>query len=410
MHIRQFTLTLALLAAFGTPYCIAQDKKDTGKSKIDEKGKDPKDAGPKVPEFKVPTEVLGKSFEQWRKEVHAADPSKREIAMKAILNFGPVKSYDALPDVIAELKKHSFNNPVDFSVRYNGLMVVSTIFKNYPWHEKKEKDIDPKLFKDALTIYKAGLSDSQVMMRIRASQGIIFLGPTAREAIDDIIKVSNDKATWEVRKEGLQTLALIAVDAKGVPYPKAVTEIFSRLEDSSMNVRVTAIGAVVTLARFLSPTDTAAALKKINGRIAIEKEVSLLIYLHNGVMMIQQKIDKKHQDPIVKLMSNPDAGIRVQAMQAVCSWGKDSKPFVPTLTAMIDDPEVGVGAAAIHCLVSLQCTELIPTFEKIIADKKANTILRETAEDAVDALNLFIEMQKKEKSESKDKKDKKDKK
>lgn len=414
MHIRPTILTLVLLLlAFSASYCTAQDKKDTGKAKVDDKGKDPKETGSKFPtgpEFKVPTEVLGKSFEQWKKEIHSGDPSKREIAMKAILNFGPVKCFDALPDILTELKKHTFTAPVDFSVRYNGLRVVGTIFKNYPWHEKKEKDVDPKIFKDALAVYKAGLNDPQIMMRINAVQSIMFLGPTGREALDDIIKVSKDNATWEVRKEGLQTLAMLTVDIKGVPYPKALTEIYARLDDSSMQVRVISIGAIVNLTRFLNAADTAAAIKKINARIFIEPEPSLKIYLHNGAMMMQQKLEKKHQDPIIKLLANPDPGLRIQSMQAISSWSKDSKPFISTIASMIDDPEVAVGSAAIHCLVSLNAIELIPNFEKIIADKKAHPILREVAEEAVEVLTAFIEMQKKEKSESKDKKDKKDKK
>ncbi len=409
MHIRLTIIAFALAVSFPVSSIgSAQDKKDPGKSTIDDKSKDPKSQPPV--EFKVPTEVLGKTFEQWRKEIHEKDPSKREVAMQGILNFGPVKAYDALADIVAELKKHSFNYPVDFSVRYNGLMVVSTIFKNYPWHLKKEKDLDPKLFKDALAVYKLGLNDNQAMLRIRAVQGVIYLGPVAREAIDDVIKVSKDNATWEVRKAGLQTLALITVDAKGVPYPKAITEIFSRLDDSSVQVRVVAIGAMVNLARFMNANDSAYAIKKINTRLLKEDDASFTIYLHNGAMMIQQKVAKQHQDPILRYLKSTDPMLRVQAMQAVCSWGKEALPFKPTLVAMINDPEVSVGVAAIHGLVSLQATELVPTFQKIVDDKKAHPALRDTAEDAVDTINEFIALQKKAASESKNKKDSKDKK
>src|SRR5437763_1009975 len=79
----------------------------------------------KAPEFVEPTEVMGKTFKEWTKEIHAFDPSRREEAMKAVLLFGPNKAYEAVPEILKELSKHKLQ-PVDLSVRVNGTMALST--------------------------------------------------------------------------------------------------------------------------------------------------------------------------------------------------------------------------------------------------------------------------------------------
>src|SRR5207249_4945077 len=114
----------------GTP----GQKPDPKAGKDPKDPKTPKDKDPKVvptvPAFIPPAEVLGKSFEQWRKQIKAPDPTRREEAMKMILMFGPDKSYAALPDIIAELKKHKPPFRVDLSVCVNGTIAMSAIFLN----------------------------------------------------------------------------------------------------------------------------------------------------------------------------------------------------------------------------------------------------------------------------------------
>ena len=64
------------------------------------------------------------------KELASEDPSRREAAMKAITLFGPNKSYEAVPAIIAWMNKHKPpNDPIDLSMRVNGIIALSTIFK-----------------------------------------------------------------------------------------------------------------------------------------------------------------------------------------------------------------------------------------------------------------------------------------
>lgn len=225
------------------------------------KGKDGEKDSKTAPEI---TEIAGKTFEQWTKEIHAQDPSQREIAIKTILNFGPDKAAKALPDILAELKKHSFNSPVDLSVRVNGTLAISTIFK-YMHLNKKEPD--PKHVKEAVDIFKKSLNDNQVVLRIRTVQALPYLGAEARDAVKDVVTMVRDKTTWEARQAAIQTLAIVAFDPKGPPASSVLVALFSALEvktESSAHVRHAAALAFGPLAVNLTPTDKNTALLRLN--------------------------------------------------------------------------------------------------------------------------------------------------
>ena len=115
-----------------------------------------KDKGPQP--FAEISEWAGKSFLEWKKDLHNTDMSEREVAFRAIVMFPLDKVYTALPDILSELKKHNNDNPVDLSVRVNGVIAIGKILqaKQLPSHalleylEEKKKTLDPKIV-EALT-------------------------------------------------------------------------------------------------------------------------------------------------------------------------------------------------------------------------------------------------------------------
>ena len=180
----------------------------------DKKGKDDKAV------FVEPKEVLGKTFKEWESEIHAKDPTRREEAMSTIILFGPDRAYEAVPAILKEINKYKTSN-VDLAVRVNGIKAISMILP----HQKKP---DPALLKDALAVYKMCLKDTQAVLRFEAVKGLPTVGPIAHEAVDDVIRVANDPALWQLRKEGLQTLTIIGFDDKGAPSPKLLPELRRR--------------------------------------------------------------------------------------------------------------------------------------------------------------------------------------
>ena len=202
------------------PVAAKEKPKDKDKDKTP---KDPKD--PKYTEPKEPTEIGGKSFAYWQQTLQKnKDPGKREEAIKAILLFGPNKAYEAVPDLLSELNKH-FKTPRDLSVRVHSVSALTTIFRN------KDK-VDPKHVEAAFAVFKRYLTDPQVIMKITAVQSIPFLGPVSRGALDEVITMTKDTSTWEVRKAAVQTLAMLATpDGKGAgPNAKGMAAIKAVLD------------------------------------------------------------------------------------------------------------------------------------------------------------------------------------
>ena len=336
-------------------------------------------AHPKTTTFVEPTEVMGKSFKEWVKDIHAVDPTRREEAMKAILLFGPNKSYEAVPDLLKELSKHR-KSPVDLSVRVNGTMALSTILR-------AKKDPDPALLKEALSVYRMFLGDSQAVMRVRAVQGLPVVGPMAREALDEVIKVARDPATWEVRKEGVQTLAMLAFNAKG-PDKTVMAELRHALDDSSSQVRLTALNAFAALSQAnLGTTEELLTKNKLNTLLQSEPNKCVIVWTHVTIMALDKKVNKLHVGPIVEMLKQPDAKTRACALQALSALGPAAKPFsVAGVQIAASDPESSVALSAIVALVRLEAFEAIPLLQSLANDKKAPQALRDTADDAVDQL------------------------
>ncbi len=231
------------------PFASAQvkDKKEPAKDKKDKT--DPKD-DPASPKFKEPEFVLGKKFDYWKSKIHSDDPSEREIAMKNILFFGAEKAYEALPDIIQELKYHGpTKNPnIDLSVRVNGIQALHTIFRH-------KKNPDQKYINETFAICKVNLKkDQQVILRMQTMKGMPTLGPKARSAFDDIVALTRDAISWEMRKEAIPVMVVLAApeDPKKTnpltPSALKALDFSSNPEkENSALVRQTALQGIATL-------------------------------------------------------------------------------------------------------------------------------------------------------------------
>ncbi len=295
-------------------------------------GKDPKDtkepkAEPMEPAFVEPTEVLGKTYEQWKTQVRAADPTRREEAMKTILFFGPAKAYDALPVIIGELKKHK--PPVarvDLSVCVNGLFAITQILLS-------KKEPDPEHVDEAFKIYKSFMKDEQVILRTRAVQGVLALGPKAHDAIEDVMKVARDGATWEVRREGLLVLGQLARDMKTMN-TKVPAELRKALNDSAVPVRMVGLQTILAVKDKLDAKELKTTVDAIETRAKKEENPVLQIFAYNTIMTLTDDVKKVHLDPIIKMLQHKETPVRVQALQAIKTLGPKGQPAMDDVSKL----------------------------------------------------------------------------
>ncbi len=285
------------------------------KEKTKEPAKDPKKEPTKEPkiEFKEPTDAGGKPFKVWKAEIKSPDPTKREAAMKMILNFGPDRCYEAVPDLLGELKKHKAATPIDLAVRVNGLEALTRILAS-------KKDPDSAHLTDAIAVYKTMLKDDQIVVRLTAVRGLVHLGPVARQAIDEVIKLCADPLTYEVRKDAITVLTRLALMSdKGDVDPRVMPILVKTAKfDNSYLVRINAVQGITLVGRDPALRDTA------------------LIDLRRP------------------LFTTPDPSFQVRqtALQGLAMLGQEKS--LPDLRKSLDDPAKEVRLTAVNMLVALK--------------------------------------------------------
>jgi hypothetical protein len=355
-----------------------------------------------------PAEVGGKSFEYWIGKLKSTDPCEREDAIKAVTMFGPNKAYSAVPSILAELKKHTSDTPIDLSVRVQGVAALATVFQ-HAWSSKKDGP-DPKHLKEAVPILKRYmLTDDQAIVRVRALQAIPWLGPIAVGEIEDVIKVTAYRGTWEVRKEAIRTLVILAQpDGKGAPsnsraikhlvtggvggiggmndpaYQVRVTaiqgiaalckgtgsipqELYTKgLVDISPDVRLASMQALVTLKDDLNDKDTKpGALKALALRAASEKTPgseklpTLRLWTHASILAIRGKLEGKVEDPhfdaLLGGLSDPELSIKVTSLTLIGSFGdKTPRRALGPIIKLVEEKDASLAAAALVATVQLR--------------------------------------------------------
>jgi HEAT repeat protein len=356
--------SLLLVCAVGSGQAAKKDgKKDTK----------PDDSKKSQFDFKT---VGGKSLQEWIAEFGSRDPSKRENAMRMVMLFPGEKRREAIGPLLTELKKHRPNKPIDLSVRVSGCLALGSVFGGI---EKLDED-DLKHMDEAVKLLKSFSHDGQVIVRTRAVQALAQLGPYALSAIPDVIRVVDDVDTWEARKAGIETLTVLVMNKcvkdKSPPSTTILTTLYKRLEDNSMQVRISAVKA---LAQFSQPPfsfDKASVseiglIKKLQTVANVDTEPALHIWATLAVMTLKHQIDRPHLQPIIKMLRHEDPNVRVQAAQSLGAIGsqlhaiKDSKepPAVKTIiskdidqilfTALLttlDDQDLGVVAIGMGAL------------------------------------------------------------
>jgi len=337
------SFTLILFAA------IHSESQETKKK--DDGGKDSKS------EHKEPTEYLGKSFDQWREDLNFAkqkDPSKREAAMKAVLMFSLTKAGDAMPDIVADLKRHPKVN-VDLSVRVNGIMALNTYFLHGANAKKKP---DSTLVKDVLDMYKRFLKDPQVIVKERTVQGLKYIGPEARDLLDDVIPLAKDSSTWELRKEAIPILVLLAAKEKGPGDTKALTAlrfVADPKNENSYVVRALAVTGLGIVGHDTALVDIKKALNDKSKDVRIAAVQAMVYSKDLALIDLKRVIDDKDQvqpkevrlaaiptygaageekalKGLSELLSHPDKDFRMAALNTIAQLAKHIKTQPKDLT------------------------------------------------------------------------------
>ena len=333
-------------------------------------------AAAQVKEGKEPTEVGGRTFEQWTKDITHKDPSKREQALRAVLGFGPEKAYEAVPAMLLELRRHTPDYPIDTSVRVNLALSLGAVLS-------AKKNPDPKVMKEAVTLLSRLLRDSQGIVKYRAAQALMSFGPEARSAIPDMLPLLKDGASYEVRQAGAMALGKMAIDRAG-PSLGVSTALRGLLADHACQVRQAACQALGMLGPPGDPTQKQLTLKALDPLAKKDADPIVQVWAHMALMIYTGKVSEGGVELITHQLKNGDTSARIHAAEALLNLGPVVKDAVPAIAGALADKDPTVVGLALITLGRMDSVRALTALETFAADKDKPENFKKVARDAVE--------------------------
>jgi HEAT repeat protein len=278
----------------------------------------------------------------WMDEMTSKDPTRKELAMRAIMGFGPRKSQEAVPTL---LKAMANPDKTDLSVRLSGVEALGTILSNAEKPETKQ-------IAEAMKIFQTLCKDDQVIVKTRAVQAIAQLGGLASQTkkakkemdpevlkhpdvLEEVIKaypeaskVAADKETWEARQAGIRTYTLICMlkmrgKTKWTPNTATMAVYYARLNnDNSIAVKIATIQSLaqIPLEDAVMKQDRLNALDRIINNKSDELQV--LLWAHLVRISVVQEVTKRDLVPLCDYLKSKDPTVRSQTAQAFGMLGE----------------------------------------------------------------------------------------
>jgi len=299
------------LAAAATP---AQEPKNVPK--------DPRD------EIKWPKEVLGKTLDQWIREMReSSDASTRDQAIRMLPMFGP-DSRRASVNLVNAIAADK-----DINVRLTAINTVPLIGFD-------EANTDPGL-NALVNILKPG-SGAANHTRFEATNSLAACGPIAKRAIPTLIDFTSvDITSWQNRKAAVAALGRLGVPttADGGPDIQALRGIIKVLQtDRSHQVRREALSSLL----MLGPPKVELVWKELRKALDFamkDPDKSIALWARVAFVRTEQELIKTN-DPnlvaITKLLASKDLEVKQEAVQALGVIGEEAKTRLPELIAIVE--------------------------------------------------------------------------
>lgn len=356
------SLVLCTTAIVVAPPAWAQKKQDTSKIQV----------------------IDGKTIEEWIKLIHSKDRSKGEMAIRTILQYPPERAYQAIPDLLAELKKHTASSQLDISIRVNLAISLGVILAN-------TKGADPKHVTEAVTLLTRLLRDSQSIVRYRAAEALGNIGTEAKAATTELLPLLRDQATWEVRRMAAAAIGKVAYDQKYGPPLPVLNALYQTLGDTSSQVRLSAIQALTYLGPPADPQLRSGLMSALTAVVNKEPEPTVDIWANLSLISLNDGVNQQWLKPIMKFLKHDDPYVRGQAILAVGTIGGTKvKAATHILVDILNEPDVPLPlvGSTIWALgrIGRWASDAIEPLEKIVEDPKQPEPLKKAAQMALDEI------------------------
>jgi HEAT repeat protein len=289
----------------------------------------------------APKEIGGKTLSQWIQELRHADPSVRDEAIRAIIQFGPA-AQEAVPLLVDQTRNMQDGNP-----RVRAVIALSMV-------EVNEKDI-PKVVE---ALGKRLKEDPQSIIRYHAAMGLVRFSSEAGRVLDDIIKGTTDMTAYDIRRASVIALRGAGLESTKVPIPRATHALLNRLRDAngyrdpSSKVRMEAIIGLGAMGRPTDPHLLATVLKALENSLQ-DNDKLVRLWAHVSIMALDNKVTDTHLQAVIKCLKNKDLELRCAAAEALGIMGSKSKAAVPDLVDALHDKEPSLIVAAAVALAQI---------------------------------------------------------
>jgi HEAT repeat protein len=325
-----------------------------------------------------PTEVGGKTLEQWIREIGHQDPSVREHAIKMVQLFGP-NSRRAIPALVKEVRQLN-----DLSPQANAIIALSYIAPSAPEYAR-----------EVVGALISELDNPQGIIRYQAAMALGNLGIHARSAVPKLRNHVNDRQSWEIRKAMCFALGQVGRDESYAADLTALRALVDAVDDYSKEVRMEALQGLINLGPPASG-DVSQLKNLLERRLKVDKDPAAVIWVRVALMRIDEKaVNETNLTTIAKQMKNGDLDIRTQAARALGYIGLAAKSKVPELIDALQDPEPLMIAQVCWSLdrMGAEAEKALPSLETLQSHKDPN--VQQVAKSAISDIKEAVAVAKK---------------
>ena len=311
---------LACLLCLALPALAEKKPNDTRSSSTDSSSTYSLYTRPKV------DKIGGQPLEHWVHKLTDADPSSREDAVVAIVQFGE----DAGPYVpkICQITHDHDAAPKVKAIMALGIMYVPETQRSAVYKELGHSLVDP--YSESIHRYEA-VKSLLTLMRMR-------FGPPKgeeRKIIMDLVKIGGSSRNNALREICIDAIMAAGIDPEKGPDSNVTDFLIKRATPAFEPAEKVRFKAILALGAQGQPRDknklgqVVYVLKHNTSRNRIVR-----MWTHVSLMALGEKVPKRELDAIANLIQEPDSQTKISAITALGTLRDKADPYVKDICIM----------------------------------------------------------------------------
>lgn len=380
MRIFQLAGFLGLGLVIGVSSMLSAQTGGAIKTDPGEKKKDDKDDKSKTPSFTYPTQLDGKTPDEWAKIARdSPDASMREMAIRILPSFGPAGRKAGSAALL-----HALTLDRDAGNR----LVALGVLPNIGFEDEHRAE--------GLKQMAAYLTAPTSNVRYEAAMAVGNCGPAMRKNIPELLgrTMLTDPTAWKVRKAAVYALGRVGApaDEKDTVDSRAIGGLILALRDSAYQVRQEALQSIMLIGN-PSTNEDLTNLRKALAVSGLDKEPSIGIWSNVALLRLKDSTIKSAADPnmvaLIKFFRHSNPGVRIEAMSGLTGLKPEETALcLNELYNVIDtdaDVAVKIGAIQTATFATTQWRNVVQFMEGLEKSSEDKNI-KAAAKQAIDVL------------------------